>query len=164
MTNIIIFTIAFILALGVLWLYFVWKESTKMRQQLLEVTEQHTLLNTNKHARELCHAVRRLYPSAMAGIDYLIKKDGPDKLPYIAEWRSSKPQPTREQMDNALSEVVTSDSLNEYAELRRSEYPSVGDQLDAAFKARNGDNSEQKKIDAMILQVKNKYPKTGRCI
>ena len=43
--------------------------------------------------------------------------------------------------------------------LRASEYPSLGDQADAAFKARQGDNSQQLAIDTLIEAVKAKYPK-----
>ena len=44
-------------------------------------------------------------------------------------------------------------------ELRMSEYPGLGDQADAAFKARQGDNSQQLAIDTLIEAVKAKYPK-----
>lgn len=43
--------------------------------------------------------------------------------------------------------------------LRASEYPSLGDQADAAFKARQGDDSQQLAIDTIIEAVKAKYPK-----
>ena len=43
--------------------------------------------------------------------------------------------------------------------LRASEYPSLGDQADAAFKARQGDDSQQLAIDTLIQAVKAKYPK-----
>jgi hypothetical protein len=43
--------------------------------------------------------------------------------------------------------------------LRIGEYPSLGDQADAAFKARQGDSSQQLAIDTMIEAVKAKYPK-----
>jgi hypothetical protein len=43
--------------------------------------------------------------------------------------------------------------------LRASEYPSLGDQADAAFKARQGDNSQQLALDTLIEAVKAKYPK-----
>lgn len=43
--------------------------------------------------------------------------------------------------------------------LRIGEYPSIGDQMDAAFKARQGDNSQQLEIDSAIAIVKAKYPK-----
>lgn len=42
---------------------------------------------------------------------------------------------------------------------RLAEYPSLGDQMDAAFKTRQGDNSQQLALDTMIEAVKIKYPK-----
>ena len=46
-----------------------------------------------------------------------------------------------------------------YSLLRKSEYPSIGDQLDALYKARNGDTSELTAIDKLITDIKEKYPK-----
>lgn len=42
---------------------------------------------------------------------------------------------------------------------RRAAYPPIGDQLDAAFKARLGDTADQEAIDAAIAAVKARYPK-----
>jgi hypothetical protein len=44
--------------------------------------------------------------------------------------------------------------------MRRSEYPSIEEQLDAAYKARRGDITEQQELDNRIEQIKNKYPKS----
>lgn len=41
---------------------------------------------------------------------------------------------------------------------RRAAYPPIGDQLDAAFKARLGDTAAQDAIDAEIAAVKARYP------
>ena len=49
--------------------------------------------------------------------------------------------------------------LSKCHSLRASEYPSLGDQADAAFKARQGDDSQQLAIDTLIQAVKAKYPK-----
>jgi hypothetical protein len=46
-----------------------------------------------------------------------------------------------------------------YTLLRKSEYPSIGEQLDALYKARNGDTSELETIDELITEIKEKYPK-----
>ena len=48
---------------------------------------------------------------------------------------------------------------NYYREQRRPEYPSIGDQLDALHKARNGDTSELEARDSVISDIKSKYPK-----
>lgn len=42
---------------------------------------------------------------------------------------------------------------------RRAAYPPIGDQLDAAFKARAGDPTQQAAIDAAIAAVKAAWPK-----
>ena len=47
----------------------------------------------------------------------------------------------------------------DYKQIRQFKYPAEGDQLDAAYKARLGDTSEQTTIDAAIAAVKTKYPK-----
>jgi hypothetical protein len=46
-----------------------------------------------------------------------------------------------------------------YALLRKSEYPSIEDQLDALFKSRTGDTAELDELDKLITAVKEKYPK-----
>lgn len=54
---------------------------------------------------------------------------------------------------------LTSPNSYDYTQVRRIKYPSEGDQLDAAYKARLGDTSEQTTVDAAIAAVKTKYPK-----
>lgn len=49
-----------------------------------------------------------------------------------------------------------------YVDMRMVEYPTVGDQLGALFKARKGDNSENTKIDETIAAIKAKYPKDSK--
>lgn len=44
---------------------------------------------------------------------------------------------------------------NDYKKLRSAEYPSIGDQLDALFKA----GVFPQEMAALIAEVKNKYPK-----
>ena len=46
-----------------------------------------------------------------------------------------------------------------YADLRASSYPSIGDQFDALYWARNGDDTKQTEIDTKIAEVKAEYPK-----
>ena len=54
------------------------------------------------------------------------------------------------------------DPVKDHAALRLKEYPSVGDQLDAAYKARKGDDAEQIRLDDHISMVKKKYPKSDQ--
>ena len=67
--------------------------------------------------------------------------------------------PTQVELEKALKKVTAIDCTG-YAAMRRSEYPSIEEQLDAAYKARRGDMSEQEQLDNRIEQIKNKYPKS----
>lgn len=68
-------------------------------------------------------------------------------------------------MVNGTLEKVASDNpelqefLNPYWARRREEYPDIGDQLDALFKARQGDTIQLDAIDGQIAAVKAKHPK-----
>ena len=66
-----------------------------------------------------------------------------------------KKQPTKEQIDAAVEEVKLEIQAEEYKRKRYKEYPSIGDQLDALFKA--GVFPEE--MAAQIQAVKDKYPK-----
>lgn len=46
-----------------------------------------------------------------------------------------------------------------YDAFRARMYPSLGDQMDAMYKARQGDSTQLDAIDAQITQVKADYPK-----
>ena len=49
-----------------------------------------------------------------------------------------------------------------YKQARETKYPKIGDQLDALYWARNGDDSVQTGIDAAIKAVKDKFPKDDK--
>ena len=51
------------------------------------------------------------------------------------------------------------EKLTEVQVARRAAYPALGDQLDALFKARAGDETELAAIDAAIQAVKAAHPK-----
>jgi len=76
-------------------------------------------------------------------------------MPYIGDWYSVEPKPTQEQLHEAINRVAG----RSYVALRRAEYPTVGDQLDAAYKARHGNPSQQSAQDDLITDIKLKYPK-----
>ncbi len=157
--NILLLTLTFCIIMVGGWLYFVSQNARSTHQQLRKIAQQHTLIHADERARELCLAVHQLHPMMHAGVDFLIKRESPDQSPYIAEWYGNDPKPTPAQLAAAFSKVAGKN----YVDLRRAEYPTVGDQLDAAYKARQGDSSEQIKIDARIADVKMKYPKSGAC-
>ena len=73
-------------------------------------------------------------------------------------------QPSADQIKKALVELSDVNHEAKYAAMRRSEYPSIGEQLDAAYQARQGNDAKQIEIDRRIREVKEKYPKTEECM
>ena len=65
-----------------------------------------------------------------------------------------------ETVRKALEEVSDTHHEEEYASMRAAAYPSVEEQLDAAYRARQGDNSMQLEIDERIRRAKEQYPKS----
>jgi hypothetical protein len=145
------------------WILFLWHNTRRMHEQLKQVAQQQSLIRHDDSVRELCRAVHLLQPNAHAGVDYLIRHDNPGDEPYVDEWNASERQPTREELRHAMEKIIHVTGKN-YASMRVSEYPSVGDQLDAAYKARQGNDDEQIAIDALISKVKDKYPKSDECL
>jgi hypothetical protein len=154
----------FILLVVCVWIFFLWQNTRRMHEQLKQVAEQQSLLRHDDSARDLCRAVHLLQPNAHAGVDYVIRHDNSGEEPYLAEWHAIGPQPTRDQLHNALEKIIHDNIGKNYSSMRRSEYPSVGDQLDAAYKARQGNDAEQIAIDELISKVKDKYPKSVDCL
>ena len=108
-------------------------------------------------ARELCRAIRCLYPNALNGVDFSVL-DGDDGA-YIAEWELPVSRPDKAQLQQAMLECRSArESSHLYREQRAHAYPPIGDQLDALYKARHGDSSELEVIDQQIADVKNRYP------
>jgi len=62
-------------------------------------------------------------------------------------------------MKKSFKQKLLTEEPEGYKFLRKSEYPTIEDQLDALYKARKGDDSELKKLDRKITRVKKKYPK-----
>jgi len=156
--------LSFILLVVCVWILFLWQNTRRMHEQLKQVAQQQSLIRHDNSARELCRAVHLLQPNAHAGVDYVIRHDKPGDEPYIGEWHASERQPTRDELRHALEKIIHEDTGRNYASIRASEYPSVGDQLDAAYKARQGNDAEQIKIDGLISKVKDKYPKSVECL
>ena len=138
--------------------FFNWSNTRDARRHTGKIFQQQHLVKTHPDVHRLSQAVHLLRPSVRLGFDYTIEhEDG--KLPCISEWNTGGSMPTQAELDDALNKVTAIDSTG-YAAMRRSEYPSIEDQLDAAYKARRGDFSEQEELDLRIEQIKNKYPKT----
>lgn len=59
----------------------------------------------------------------------------------------------------AAEEAALNKAVYNYADVRRFFYPSIEDQLDAAYWASQGDTTKQDEVNAKINQVKTDYPK-----
>lgn len=153
-----------ILLIGVAgWLFIIGQNTRRTHEVVHNIAGQQSLIRADERVRNLCRAVHLLHPGVHAGTDYLVRHDDKDSEPYIAEWHATAAQPTREELDAALAKLANIDSIRNYAGMRKAEYPSVGDQLDAAYKARQGHPEEQEALDGKITLIKEKYPKSEEC-
>jgi hypothetical protein len=164
MTNGALNVLIVILIAVCFWVFILWKNSRRLHEDINMVAQQHNLIRNDDSARELCRALHLLNPKLTAGIDYVIKHDSGDQEPYIAEWLADSAQPTTDQINTALIELSDVNHEARYAALRRAEYPSIGEQLDAAYQARQGNDAKQIEIDRQIREIKEKYPKTDECM
>ena len=74
--------------------------------------------------------------------EVILQDDGSG--PYIKEWNitSEKAKPTDTQLDALASQATTLQKNKIAIANRLSEYPSIGDVIDAIFKKEAGDSSE----------------------
>lgn len=112
-------------------------------------------------ARELCIALRCLYPAMQAGVDFSVSDSGDGAT--IREWPDALPKPSDAELAKALAECDRSKQVSRYREQRAFAYPSIGDQLDALYKARMGDTSDLQAIDQRIAAIKEQYPRSDVC-
>ena len=148
-----------ILLAVLLWGFIIWNNTRKMHTQIKEVAHQQSVIRHNKRARVLCRAIHLLQPGVHAGVDYTIEEEGTDKTPYLADWLASTPRPTPEQLE-AAKEKLGKSATGDYSALRKAEYPGIREQLEAAYEARQGDDTHQRELDARITQIREKYPRT----
>jgi len=154
-------TLLIILLIVCFWIYFLWSNSRITKVMIQRVAQQQSVIRHDDTVRSFCRAIHFLQPNAHAGTDYIVSVGGPDEAPYIAEWLNPKiPQPKPDQLEQALKMVSDLDPAKDHAAQRRKEYPSVGDQLGAAYNARQGDFADQNRLDEQIRRVKEKYPKS----
>ena len=143
--------------------YVLWKNSRKMDEAIKSTAQQRNLVKQDERALSLCRAIRILNPNVTAGVDYIIRQDSPDQAPYIAEWLADTSRPTEEEINSALLEISDASHEDKYAAMRRADYPSVEEQLDAAYQARQGNDAKQLEVDEKIRRVKEHYPKGDEC-
>ncbi len=145
-------------------IYILWKNSRRTKDAIILVAQQHDLIRHDERARTLCRAIHILTPNVTAGVDYVIRHDTPEQEPYISEWMTTISRPTEEEINAALLEVSDVNHEDKFAAMRRADYPSAEEQLDAAYRARQGDNAKQLEVDEKIRGVKERYPKRDECL
>ena len=143
--------------------YVLWKNSRKMDEAIKLTAQQRNLVKQDERALSLCRAIRILNPNVTAGVDYIIRQDSSDQAPYIAEWLADTARPAEEEINAALLEISDASHEDKYAAMRRADYPSVEEQLDAAYQARQGNDAKQLEVDEKIRRVKEHYPKGEEC-
>ena len=159
-TNIIIVVLISVCIM----IYVLWKNSRRMNEAIRLSVQQRHLVRHDERALTLCRAIRILNPNVRVGVDYVIRQDTPEQEPYIAEWMADISQPTEEEINAALLEVSDVHHEDKFAAMRRADYPSAEEQLDAAYRARQGDNAKQLEVDEKIRRVKERYPKREECL
>ena len=159
-TNIVIV----VLISACIMIYILWKNSRRMDEAIKQTSQQRNLIRHDERALTLCRAIRILNPNVTAGVDYVIRQDTLEQEPYIAEWMADIPQPTEEEINSAMQEVSDVHHEDKYAAMRRADYPSIEEQLDAAYQARQGNGAKQLEVDEKIRLVKERYPKGDVCL
>ena len=144
--------------------YILWKNSRRMNEVIKLTAQQRNLVRHDERALTLCRAIRILNPNVTAGVDYVIRQDTPEQEPYIGKWMADTPRPTQEEISSAKLEVSDVNHEDKYAAMRRADYPSVEEQLDAAYQERQGNDAKQLEVDEKIRLVKEKYPKSDKCL
>lgn len=88
---------------------------------------------------------------------YFVKRDPTGKIIQKIMYSGQGSGPAGcESVTQQEHDAITFDPVLGYADYRRREYPSVGDQLDALWKGeKDADEMKQR-----ILKVKERYPKS----
>tara|TARA_R110002167_G_scaffold32925_1_gene106325 strand:+ start:1568 stop:1873 length:306 start_codon:yes stop_codon:yes gene_type:complete len=86
-------------------------------------------------------------------VDFVLQDDG--DVAYIAEWKSDQTQPSVAEIEAAHAEWQAEHDSQAYARNRQTEYPPIGDQLDALFHA----SVFPADMAAQLQAVKDKYPR-----
>lgn len=145
----------------IVWIYILRSNVRSTNKIIQRLAQQQSVIRHNDEVRLLCRAIHILKPDAHAGTDYIVSEGGSDQSPYIAEWLNSRiPQPTDEEIEQVLKNISDFNPAINHAAQRRKEYPGIGDQLGAAYNARQGDYADQIRLDEQIKKVKEKYPKS----
>ena len=144
-----------------IWVFILWTNTRTMHKQIHQVAQQQSVIRHDDAVRLLCRAIHSLYPTVHAGIDYIVSAGDPEQKPYIVKWlHTSIPEPKPDELEQAFQMISGIDPVKDHAAQRLREYPSTGDQLGAAYNARQGDYTDQIRLDEQIGKIKEKYPKS----
>jgi len=82
-------------------------------------------------------------------------------LSWIAEQTKTQPVLKDEDLPVTIGEWQDTDThiTIDYKTARRETYPTLAEQLDALYWARQGDDTKQKAVDDAIKVIKDRYPK-----
>ena len=86
-----------------------------------------------------------------AQTDFVLRDDGDGT--YIYDWMSSSPQPSEAEIEVAHAEWQAEYDAQEYARLRKTEYPSIEECVHAIL------DDDLEALQAKRAEIKARYPK-----
>jgi len=95
-----------------------------------------------------------------SGVDFNLLDNSDGQGAFIAEWKSSQPQPSNAEIEAAHNEWQAEWDAQEYARNRQAEYPSIDELIVALW-----ENVVEERASAVVSleakrqAVKTKYPK-----
>jgi hypothetical protein len=101
----------------------------------------------------ISNAIRSLYPTA----EFVIEDEDYTRI----RWIKNQPENfvSKEQLEAEADRLTTVERSLQYQSWRRSEYPPMGDYLDAVYWQSQGDESKMAAYLAAVEAVKLKFPK-----
>ena len=85
-------------------------------------------------------------------IDFVLRDNG-DGAVYIGAWLSNQPQPSGAEIEAAHAEWQAEYDAQEYARLRKAEYPSIEECVHAIL------DDDLEALQAKRAEIKARYPK-----
>jgi hypothetical protein len=85
--------------------------------------------------------------------DFIVADDADGQGAYIKEWKSDQPRPSEAEIETAHSEWQAEFDAQEYARLRKAEYPSIEECVHAIL------DDDLEALQAKRAEIKARYPK-----
>ena len=85
--------------------------------------------------------------------DFIVADDADGQGAYIKEWKSDQPQPSEAEIEAADGEWQAEWDAQEYARLRKVEYPSIEECVHAIL------DDDLEALQAKRAEIKARYPK-----